>query len=68
MNLEAAQDRERALAVACPYCNAQPGDPCVRKGTDAVLVGPPAHTNRIDAAGVQHAPMDSREYTGGHRG
>lgn len=61
MNLEAAQDREQALTVACPYCLAQPSEPCVRKGTDEVLVGPPAHTCRLDDAGVIHAPLDTRE-------
>lgn len=61
MNLDQVSDRDRALTVACPYCLAQPGEPCVRKGTDELLVGPPAHTCRIDAAGVVHAPLDSRE-------
>lgn len=61
MNLEDQADREQALTVACPYCVAAEREPCVRKGTDEPLVNVAAHTARLQAAGVMHAPLDSRE-------
>jgi hypothetical protein len=41
--------RERALTVACPRCEAEPGDRCVYPGTD-VPHPAPAHWQRIRAA------------------
>lgn len=61
MNFEDELDRRAALEVACRWCHAAKGEPCVRKGTDEPLQGPAAHTCRIDDAGVVHAPLDSRE-------
>lgn len=61
MNLEDQADRDRALTVTCPYCNAQPDEVCVRKGTSEPLQNFAAHPSRLDAAGVVHAPLDSRE-------
>jgi hypothetical protein len=65
VNLEQLQDREQSLTVPCSFCLAQPGEPCVRKGTDEVLTNLPAHISRLADAGVVHAPLDSREYTRG---
>jgi len=65
VNLESAEDRDRAMTVSCTYCLAQAGQPCVRKGTDEVLANLPAHISRLSDAGVVHAPLDSREYTRG---
>lgn len=64
MNLEDLADRRRALAVACPFCGAPAGDRCVRREDGGPLERFPAHTSRLDAAGVVHAPIDSRELRG----
>lgn len=68
MNLEDHADREQALTVACPEqpvgCGALPGEPCTRpdgRGGRAELTVFAAHTGRLKAAGVLHAPLDSRE-------
>lgn len=60
MNLETAADRERALSVACPHCRAEQGQVCVRPDGEE-LQRAAAHTSRITAAGVVHAPIDSRD-------
>lgn len=65
MNLDLANDRDRAQAVPCPPpphgCAAPAGDPCVRIADGTPLEHLPAHTARIKAAGIVHAPIDSRE-------
>lgn len=46
-----ADDRQRALAVACPGCSAPAGDPCLRlDGRPLELL--PAHPKRMRAAGI----------------
>lgn len=66
MNLEDAADRDQALTVPCTWCNAQPGEVCVRRGTDDPLLNIAAHLSRMHAAGVMHAPLDSRELRATH--
>lgn len=67
MNLELAEDRERALAVPCPPspygCAALAGEVCTRddgKGGREPIDRFPAHVARLAEAGVVHAPLDSR--------
>lgn len=60
MNLEDQADREQAETVVCPTCYVEPGSTCVRSD-GGELVHLPAHTPRLKAAGVLHAPLDSRE-------
>lgn len=64
MNLEDLADRRRALAVDYPFCAVPAGDRCVRRDTGEPLERFPAHTSRLEAAGVVHAPIDSRELRG----
>lgn len=64
MNLADQADQDAALTVACPArpygCSAPAGQLCVR--TDGkTLENLPAHTHRLHAAGVVHAPIDPRE-------
>jgi hypothetical protein len=61
MTPEDRQDREKALTVDCPYCHAQPGEPCVRKNTNEPLTNLAAHLARLHTAGITHAPLDPRE-------
>lgn len=65
MNPDLRADRKRALTVPCGYCHAEPGQVCTRPN---VLTGEPkplevfaAHLPRLKAAGVVHAPIDSRD-------
>jgi hypothetical protein len=60
MNLIDADDRRQAETVDCPTCRAPRGTTCVR-GDGEPLVHAAAHTPRLTAAGVLHAPLDSRE-------
>jgi hypothetical protein len=51
---EAEADARRAyLAVACPYCRAQPGNHCTGPG-GRPLTKTPAHPARLDAALAAH--------------
>lgn len=60
MNLEDAEDRRQSMTVACPWCQVEPGEVCLRSdGSELERVA--AHTSRLSAAGVVHAPLDSRE-------
>jgi hypothetical protein len=57
-------DRQRALTVPCSYCHALAGQPCTRTdlaGETRPLGVFPAHLPRLKAAGVLHAPIDSRD-------
>lgn len=66
MNLEMSADREASLKVPCPIdlCGAEIGEVCVQLGTGQPLKHLPAHDTRLRAAGVRHAPLDSRELRG----
>lgn len=63
MNHDLLDDRAAASQVPCtmPRCNAQPGDPCINVHTGKPLAHLPAHDARLKAAGVLHAPWDSRD-------
>jgi len=61
MTPEDARDRQHALQFACNYCHAQPGEPCVRKGTTDPLNNLAAHLDRLTTAGITHAPLDTRD-------
>jgi len=68
MNFEILEDRDRALAAPCPEpplgCSALAGQPCTRpdgEGGRVALERFAAHEARRRAAGVRHAPIDSRE-------
>lgn len=63
MNLEQQQDREQALTVACPLtaCAAPAGEMCRSFVTGRPHQNLPAHDARLRAAGVVHAPLDTRE-------
>lgn len=63
MNLEMAADREQSLTVPCPIdlCGSEIGEVCVQLGTGQPLQFLAAHDARLRVAGVQHAPLDSRE-------
>ena len=68
MNLEIQADREQALTVPCPPpplgCAAVEGSVCTRPdglGGRTELERFAAHDARLKAAGVLHAPLDSRE-------
>ena len=63
MNPDLLDDRATAASVPCtePRCNAQPGDPCVNVHTGQPLEHQAAHLARLKAAGVVHAPIDSRD-------
>lgn len=60
-------DHERALDVPCPPapkgCARPAGEPCLNQHTGEPLEHLPAHDARLRAAGVAHAPVDSRELT-----
>lgn len=64
MNFELVADAAQAATVPCPApplgCSAPVGDPCIRPRDGKPLVHLPAHTARLKAAGVVHAPLDSR--------
>lgn len=65
MNLDDRRDQEQALDVACPErprgCGSPAGELCRNLATGQPLRHLPAHLSRLRAAGVQHAPLDSRE-------
>lgn len=66
MNLELQADHELALTVACNEpaprgCGAVIGEPCRNLITGEPLEHLPGHDARLRAAGVRHAPIDSRE-------
>ncbi len=60
MNLDDQADQDAALTIACPItrCHAPIGDFC--RNTGEPLDRLPAHDARLKAAGVAHAPLDSR--------
>lgn len=68
MNLEDQADREQAVTVPCPAppygCGVPAGDLCVVVTTGEPLTRLAAHTARLKAAGVVHAPIDPRELRG----
>lgn len=63
MNRDLLDDRAAAAAVPCsvPRCNAQAGEPCRNVHTGQPLEHLPAHHARLKAAGIVHAPIDSRD-------
>lgn len=62
MNLDSLRDQDQAVTVVCPYCEAQVGEYCTRRGVDQMpLVNAAAHPARLRAAGVPDAPLDERE-------
>lgn len=65
MNLDDQADRDRAEQVACPPrplgCATPAGEPCRNLTTGQPLEHQPAHSARLRAAGVVHAPLDSRD-------
>lgn len=63
MNAATRADQDQALTVPCaePRCNALIGERCVNVHTGEPLVKLPAHLSRLKAAGVVHAPLDSRD-------
>lgn len=66
MNLEDLADRDRAETLPCTYCGVAAGEQCVIRGTDQPLRNFAAHISRLEAAGVLHAPLDSRELAARH--
>lgn len=64
MNLELAEDRRRALTVACRWCSAATGQLCTRRSDGRPLERLAAHEMRLRDAGVIHAPIDSRDLRG----
>lgn len=64
MNLEDQRDQDQAVTVPCPYCGSEVGEDCIRKVDGYPLTNLPAHTGRLKAAGVVHAPLDPRELRG----
>lgn len=65
MNLQDQTDRDQAETVACPDkprgCGRPAGTACRNLSTGEPLEHLPAHAARLAAAGVVHAPLDSRE-------
>lgn len=61
MNLEDQADREQAMTVPCTWCGAVAGVECQNRVTGLPVEFIPAHVDRMKAAGVVHAPLDSRE-------
>lgn len=63
MNYDLLDDRAAAARVACPVnrCHAPAGEPCINVHTGKPLEHLPAHDARLKAAGVLHAPLDSRD-------
>lgn len=68
MNRELLDDHRQALTVVCDPadggCGSAPGEPCTRPtatGERVPLEHFPAHIPRLKAAGVAHAPIDSRD-------
>lgn len=66
LDLERQADRELALTVACNAprplgCGAAVGEECTNLSTGGPLTRLAAHDARIKAAGVMHAPIDSRD-------
>lgn len=63
MNDELLADQDQAVTVPCPEerCRALIGEVCVNVHTNQPLRHLPAHNARLNAAGVLHAPLDSRD-------
>lgn len=65
MNLADARDRDTAETVPCPPpphgCGRPAGTSCRNLVTGDLLGHIPAHAARLRAAGVIHAPVDSRD-------
>lgn len=70
MNLDDQADQDAALTVVCPLppygCGALTGQLCVRITDGQTLAHLPAHTARLKAAGVVHAPLDPRDLARAH--
>lgn len=74
MNRADDLDRDQAVTVPCPLppkgCGQPVGAPCVRATSRCSdgkpLTNAPAHTSRLQAAGVVHAPLSSRELAAPH--
>lgn len=70
MNLQDQHDREIAETVPCPDkprgCGRPAGTACRNLHTGELLERLPAHAARLAAAGVIHAPVDSRELAARH--
>lgn len=65
MNRDDQADRDRAETVPCPDrplgCGMPAGTVCRNLHTGLPLERIPAHAARLRAAGVVHAPLDSRD-------
>lgn len=63
MNAETVADHYQALTVPCgeSRCNALVGEACINVHTGEPLLKLAAHLSRIRAAGIVHAPWDSRD-------
>lgn len=63
-------DRDQAETVACPDkprgCGRPAGTSCRNLHSGELLEHLPAHAARLAAAGVVHAPVDSRELAARH--
>ena len=70
MNLADLANRDRAETVPCPEpprgCSAPAGETCRNLTTGAELAHQAAHNVRLRAAGVVHAPLDSRDLRAAH--
>jgi hypothetical protein len=70
VNLTDQADRDRAETVPCPDrprgCAMPAGTTCRNLTTGEPLEHQPAHFARLRAAGVVHAPLDSRELAARH--
>lgn len=70
MNLQDQADREVAETVPCPDrphgCGRPAGTACRNLHTGEPLERIPAHAARLAAAGVVHAPVDSRDLAARH--
>jgi hypothetical protein len=63
MNAELLADQDQAVTTPCgePRCNALIGELCINIHTGLPLKHQAAHLVRLKAAGVVHAPWDSRD-------
>lgn len=63
MNADLLADQDQAVTVPCPEprCSALIGEVCINVHTKQPLRHLPAHDSRLKAAGVVHAPIDSRD-------
>jgi hypothetical protein len=63
VNREMLADQDQAVTAPCAElrCNAQIGELCINIHTGKPLKHLPGHLVRLKAAGVIHAPWDSRD-------